>query len=232
MHVNQRFYSTPLVVIALTAFPVAAGFGQGTAARQNAAGYPVHSKAGGIGIGAEYMVHSFGGDQADRMLLAEDFLVVEVALYPERGSQIEVNARKFTLRLNHRKDVLFPQSPGMVAASIKYPDWRRKPQLTAAGGIGDRGIIVGHPPAVARFPGDRRADRLPAPPRTDSVDKPAETVTADPAELVQKVALPEGPAKHPVSGYLFFPYGGKLKSLKSVELVVDLGSEPLVLRLK
>jgi hypothetical protein len=230
---KQRFYSTLhyrlAIAVAFTAVTMSA---QGTAPRKTSGDYPVHMATPGLEIGAEYMVHSFGATQADQMLVADDFLVVEVALYPARGSQIEVDTRKFTLRLNNKKEALFAQSAGMVAASMKYPDWQRKPQLTAGGGIGDAGVILGQPPPVARFPGDRRAERLPAPPQPGSSDKQAESVPADPAELVQKVALPDGHSRHPVSGYLFFPYRGKLKSLKSVELIADVGSEPLVLRLK
>jgi hypothetical protein len=37
-------------------------------------------------------------------------------------------------------------------------------------------------------------------------------------ERVQKAALPEGESKMPVSGLLYFPYGGKTKKIKSVEL--------------
>ena len=144
-----------------------------------------------------------------------------------------VGSRKFTLRLNGKKDVLFPQPPGMVAASLKYPDWQQKPQMTVGGGMGNSGVILGQPTPTARFPGDRRAEpRLPAPPQAPGTDAPVEKEPMDITELVQKVALPEGLTRFPVSGYLFFPYSGKLKSLKSVELLIATPSEPLVLRLK
>jgi hypothetical protein len=181
-------------------------------------------------IGVEYMVRSFGADQ---ILLADDFLVVEVAVYPAHRAAVEIDPRRFTLRINGKKQVLFPQSPGMVAASLKYPDWQRKTQMTLGGGMGDRGIVIGQPRGPARFPGDRRAEpRLPAPPQAPTGDAPVEKEPMDITELVQKVSLPEGLARFPVSGYLFFPYSGKLKSLKSVELLIETASEPLVLRLK
>jgi hypothetical protein len=207
----------------------AVAFAQGTSPRAKVSEYPVNGKVGELEIGAEYMVHSFGADQ---IFLADDFLIVEVAVYPPKRTDVVVDARKFTLRLNGKKDVLLAQPSGMVAASIKYPDWQRKPQVIAGGGIGDQGIILGQPPSVERFPGDRRAERGPAPPRVPTGNSPTPTEPVDPAELVQKVALPEGKTNWPVSGYVFFPYRGKASKLKSVELIAEFGSEPVVLRLK
>ena len=124
-------------------------FGQGTTPKPKASDYPVHARIGGADLGVEYMVRSFGEDQ---MLLANDYLIVEVAVYPDQLTVFETDARRFTLRINGKK--------------------------------------------------------------------------------VHKVALPEGPARNPVSGFLFFPYRGKLSKLKSVELLVDYGSGPVLLRLK
>ena len=222
---SLRLYGTA----ALTLVLASVSFAQGTTPKKTAAEYPVHAKTADMEIGVEYMVRSFGADQ---ILLADDFLVAEVAIYPLQRSGVQVDIRKFTLRLNGKKQVLFPQAAGMVAASMKYPDWRQKPQMTLGGGMGDRGIIIGRPQGPARFPGDRRADpRLPAPPQT-TTDAPVQPEPVDIGELLQKVVLPEGLMRLPVSGYLFFPHTGKLKSLKSVELLVETPSEPVVLRLK
>jgi hypothetical protein len=221
-----RLYSTAALTLLLGVEASA----QGTTVKPKASEYPVHQKMADAEIGAEYMVRSFGGDQ---LLLADDFLVVEVAVYPSDREGVQIDARKFTLRLNGKKQVLFAQAPGMVAASLKYPDWQRRPQMTLGGGMGDRGVIIGGPPSVGRFPGDRRAEsRLPAPPQAPSSTSPVSEEPVDISELIQRVSLPEGTVKLPVSGYLFFPYTGKLKSLKTVELLVDSGSEPVVLRLK
>jgi hypothetical protein len=213
----------------IVTFGSTVAFSQGTTPKAKASEYPVNAKAGEIEVGAEYMVHSFGADQ---ILLADDFLVVEIAVYPTKRTAVEVDARKFTLRLNGKKDVLLAQTPGMVAASIKYPDWQHNRRVVLGGGMGDQGIILGQPPSVERFPGDRRAERGPAPPRVpaDSATGPTEPV--DVAELVKKVALPEGKTNWPVSGYVFFPYRGKASKLKSVELLAGFGSAPVVLRLK
>jgi hypothetical protein len=89
---------------------------------------------------------------------------------------------------------------------------------------------------VERFPGDRRPtqDRLPAPPRTDTNPTGVQQEEQLPiSEVIPRIALPEGAIRTPTSGYLFFPYRGKLKALKSVELVVAVReAPPVILRLQ
>ena len=222
---SLRLYGTAGVALLLAAPALA----QGTKPKKTAAEYPLHTKTADMEIGVEYMVRSFGADQ---IMLADDFLVAEVAVYPLHRSGVQLDMRKFTLRINGKKQVLSPQPAGMVAASLKYPDWRQKPQMTLGGGMGDRGIIIGRPQGPPRFPGDARGEsRLPAPPQAPT-DQQVQQEPVDINELIQKIVLPEGLIRLPVSGYLFFPYTGKLKSLKTVELLVETVSEPVVLRLK
>jgi hypothetical protein len=223
---SSRLYGTAALTLALAGACLA----QGTKPKANATDYPLHAKTADMDIGVEYMVRSFGSDQ---ILLADDYLVAEIAVYPLQSSGVPLDMRKFTLRINGKKQVLFAQAPAMVAASLKYPDWRRRPQMTVGGGLGDQGVILGGPQRTPRFPGDRRGEsRLPAPPQAPAADAPVEREPADITELVQSVALPEGLARLPVSGYVFFPYTGKLKSLKSVEMLIETASEPVILRLK
>ena len=60
------------------------------------------------------------------------------------------------------------------------------------------------------------------------VEKPA-SLTAE--EAVVDAALPEGRATGPVGGHLYFPYTGKVKSLKSLELIYQHGERQTILRL-
>ena len=183
--------------------------------------YPAMAQAGKTGIAAEYMVHSFSG--GGRMFVAENYLVVEVAVYPAHGENITISSSQFSLRLNGKKSVLFSQAPGFVAASLKYPDWERRTQMETTAGVGDTGVILGRPGPVGRFPGDPSdRQRLPKPPRAPEPENPsglpkADAPTAD--VVVAEAALPEGDFDNPVSGYLYFPYKGKIKSIKSLELV-------------
>ena len=56
--------------------------------------------------------------------VTDNFLVVEVAIFPHTGKVYDVRANRFSLRVNGKKEALFAQSPGMVIASVKYPDWQ------------------------------------------------------------------------------------------------------------
>ncbi len=134
-----------------------------------------------------------------------------------------VSAAHFRLRVNNKKQTLYSQTPGMVAASLKYPDWHERRGLEGSAGAGNAGVILGTP--SSRFPGDSRdRRRLPAPPRApeeenrSGIERAPETKAED---AVVGAALPEGPQRGPVAGCLYFPYDGKLKSLKTLELLYE-----------
>lgn len=213
----------------------AAAWGQSGTTPKGAAGdYPVQGKAGELALGAEYLVHSVSSGQ--QTFVAPDYLVVQVAVYPPKGQPVEISAGQFRLRINGKKGTLYPQAPGFVAASLKYPDWEYRPTLEAGAGIGGGGVTIGRPNPVERFPGDRRPTEGSAPPPPQvpaqvpgGVEKqPAQTA----AEAVVDAALPEGRATGPVSGHLYFPYKGKLKSIKSLELIFEQGERQTVLKLR
>jgi hypothetical protein len=192
-----------------------------TPIKDKAADYPVHATVGTTAIGAEYLVHSIpAGNQT---LLAPDYLVVEVAVFPGR-EPAEIGAATFTLRLNGKKPALYAVSTGFVAASLKYPDWEQHPTAEVAAGVGDAGVTLGRPPAVGRFPGDPTPsqNRLPRAPRAPDTGQQNGIEREQPEraeEVLTRTALPDGPVTKPVSGFLYFPYKGKAKSIKSVELI-------------
>lgn len=168
------------------------------------------------------------------MYIAEDYLVIEVAIYPKPGKEIAMGMNQWTLRMNGRKEVLFAQTPGFVAASLKYPDWNHPRYGELSVGAGDRSVIVGRPRPVERFPGDRRPtqDRIPMP-RKEQQETGLEKPSVKPHELVIEAALREGAIVHPVAGYLYFPYRGKVSRIKSLELLYTApNSEPMVLKLR
>ena len=186
--------------------------------KDKATDYPVHAVAGKVAIGADYLVHSIpAGDQT---FVASDYLVVEVAVFPAFAQPVTIDDRNFTLRLNG-KSTLTSQAPGFVAASLKYPDWEQHPTAVASGGVGNAGVSVGLPPPVARFPDDPNA-RRPTPPQAPSPEEQNGVERTEPEtaeQVIARTALLEGRTDHPVSGFLYFRYKGKIKSLKSVELL-------------
>ena len=179
-------------------------------------------------IGAEYLVHSIPGERGD--YFAKEYLVVEVAVFPASKEGLKISSGHFTLRIN-KKSVLSAQSAGMVAAALKYQDWEQRPQVTAEAGP----LIYGAPQA-GRFPGDpTQPSPLPTPRVPDQTD--SANVAKQPDlpidDAISRAALPEGVIAERVKGCLFFRFEGKLKSVKSLELIYDAGpgSPPTTIQL-
>ena len=155
---------------------------------------------------AEFCGHSV--PFAGTAYFAAGHIVVEVEVLPDKSTPIRLTSGEFRLRINGKKDLLAPETPGMVAASLKYSDWSQRPQLEAQAGP----VIMGRPRQQSRFPGDTQPGQQPnrsddrPPPKTD-------------AEAVIEAALPEGTTLGPTKGLVYFPYRGKLKGLKTIELL-------------
>jgi hypothetical protein len=208
--------------VLLAAAPLAAQGPYGTTPKPKVTDYPVHGQAGVVSMGAEYLVRSV--PVGDQTLIVPDYLVVEVALYPPAGRPLAVSSGEFTLRLNGKKQVLHAQAPGFVAASLKYPDWEQRPTVVGYGGIGNAGVILGRPEQVERFPGDPRPTqtRLPRPPTAPAPEDPSglpKPEARPPEDAVNQTALPSGQVRGPVSGFLYFAFKGKPKSVKTLELL-------------
>jgi hypothetical protein len=169
--------------------------------------YPAQGAVEDFKLGAEYMVSSFSAQ--GESFTVDRYLIVEVGVFPQGEAKIDLS--RFTLRING-KTSLMTQTPGMVAASVKYPDWTSKPEITAAAGP----ILIGRPPAVERFPGDRRNQRG-IPGQVIETQEPK----VDYGRLIETAALPEGKRNKPIAGFLYFPYDKKLKSIRTVDLLVD-----------
>jgi hypothetical protein len=191
--------------------------------------YPVHAVLGRATVAAEYGSRAIS--QPDDSYHVGNYLVVEVALFPEKGPAMPVTAGEFRLRLNQATRELTAQSPGLVAGAIRNPGWERYRGVQAGGGAGSGGVVIGGPPRVERFPGDPEA-RRPTQPRApdQTAEKPGATRTA--AEAVEKYALRDGPVVSPRSGLLYFYWEGKVKSLKSIQLVYDGIAGKAVLKLR
>jgi hypothetical protein len=188
-----------------------------------------------VTLAADFLGHSFSGPAG--MFAAEDYIVVDVAIYPEPGAAIPAAHSHFTLRLNGRKIPLMTQPAQFVAASLKYEDWTMRPTLTATAGVGDAGVILGRPESTERFPGDPRPRqrRLPNPPSAPAPEDRSGIDRApppNPAEICVEQSLPEGEITAPVRGYLYFPFRGKLQSIKKAELLYSRGGVSATLTLR
>jgi hypothetical protein len=187
--------------------------------KPKASEYPAHAAVGTAEIGAENLGHSLSTPRG--AFLAGDYIVIDVGLF-YKGPAVNVSHQQFLLRINGKKPPLMAQTPGMVAASIKYPDWSDRTEVTMAGTVAGRDIVYGPAPPVERFPGDRRAERPRTAPRMPTGIPAPESEPPPPIEeIVREAALPEGEVKLPAGGYLYFAYKGKLKSIKKLELLYD-----------
>jgi hypothetical protein len=198
-----------------------AAYAQGSNPKKTAEEYPVHGPSGVNEIGAEYMVHSFGS--GDQMFVVENFLVVEVALYPPKGEPVMVDTARFGLRVNGKRTVLQPQNPAMVATTLHHRDWQSPRGVQADAGMGGIGVGLGYPRTQAPFPGGPDPNRVPPnqprAPTGDSNTPVKETVK--PEEVLAKTALPDGPHKGAVAGFLYFSWQGKVSSIKSIDLIYN-----------
>jgi hypothetical protein len=213
-------FSTALGLLHLGFLP--ATFAQGTTPKPAPTDYDVHEQAGTLDIGAEYMVHSFSS--GEQMFLAERYLVVEVALYPVmKNDTVQVDLRQFSLRINHK--TMIPAQPAAnAAASLRQsqPMYQQAGRMSGSAGGGPIDVGMGQPRPVPGSPQDRR---MPAPPRTPQSDPAnnagAERESVSAEDVLLRTALPEGPHRGKVSGFVYFPFTGKSSSLKSVDLVFD-----------
>lgn len=188
--------------------------------------YPAEGRAQVLGkpvrIGAEFMVHSFS--RGEESYIAPEFLVVEVALFPQAGSPLQVNLSQFMLRINGKKRPLMAQPPQLVASSLTHPEWRDRPRVEADAGVGGMGVGLGRPrpvdiPGMPPQPGTRLPNPPPVPKDNPSGMEPRPHVK--PEELVVQTALPELSTDHAVSGFLYFAYKGKTGTIQSLELLYE-----------
>lgn len=202
---------------------------EGTVTKAKPSEYPAHIRTAEFTLAADYTVRTVVAPA--RTVFLKDYLVVEVAIFPELGKPVLASGSRFRLRLNGSKGVFYPQSAGMVAASLRYADWEHNRELTVQAGP----VILGRTPASGRFPGDPEAASrapVPSPVPSETVKQRPEAVSDE--EIVTEFALREAPVTLPVSGYLYFAWKGKPQKLSKVELLFEPRpeSDPVVLRLR
>ena len=192
-------------------------FTEGTPPKPSASEYPITRHWASLDLGADYLVHSFG--TGEQMYMAENFLVVEVALYPEKGESVSVEYGPFSLRINGKKTVLLPLAPEFAARNLNRRDPYQSGGPMAGINLGGIGIGTGggQRGGGSPMPGGPDDRRLPSPPRVDGDDSDMKPVVRA-EDILVRTALPAGTFKGPVSGFLYFPYPGKASSVKTAEL--------------
>lgn len=161
--------------------------------------YPSQVKAGEITIAAEFLGHSVPRQEGP--LSSEDYVVVETAFFGSPQARLRVSIDDFSLRINGKKAPLPSQPYGLVAKSIKDPEWVPPDQPDKK--------------KASSFNTNGQADPNEPPP---PVHVPIELRRAM-AQHLQKSSLPQGDRVLPEAGLLFFPYRGKAESIHSLELI-------------
>jgi hypothetical protein len=216
--------------ILLCAGVLTAGQAPGLKPRKDAAEYPVHETREGTSLGAVLLMP----EQVRRLFVADlrNYAVVEVALYPRAGTSLEVNLRDFVLRSKEKSQVLVRAAqPATIAGVLqKKPPLDRALDVYPVVGVGYES--VGTPgPARGTGHGGWTAAGVgigmgnPGP-RPASTDRDRETMRQE----LQDQMLPEGVAKGPVAGYLYFPLPDK-KHVTACNLEYDFRGATLVLPL-
>ena len=158
--------------------------------------YPVQAKVGMVTIAADFDGH--GIPTPELALTSDDYIVVELAIFGPAGTRLPVSFGDFSLRINGKKNPVPAESFERAGSSAKDPTWTppEKPEKTSSttigGGENDPSAPPPRPPAALRFSW---------------------------AQHVMKAALAEGERPLPRAGFLYFPYGGKTKGIRSLELI-------------
>lgn len=164
--------------------------------------YQTQGKAGDVTIAAEFKGHAVPTEEAT--FTAEEFVVVEVALYGPPDAKTRLSNDDFSLRINGKKTALPSQPYELAFKSLKDPEWappvptETKSKTSFGSGGGGGGAGDNGPPPVVHMPMDlQRAMQ----------------------QKVQRAALLEGARALPQAGLIFFQYRGKVEGIHSIELI-------------
>jgi hypothetical protein len=163
--------------------------------------YQAHAQAGNVTIAADFTEHAISTPETT--LSSEDFVAVEVAFFGPPDAKLKLSHEDFTLHITGKKAPVAAVQYGIVYRSLKDPAW----EPPAPPSKSKTGINTG---------GDEKDSNAPPP----IVHIPIEVERAM-QQRVQKAALPEGERSLPSAGLIFFPFRGKTKNIKSIELVYE-----------
>ena len=207
----------------------------GTIPRIQASNYPSHTEIAGVEVGA-LLLKEPEIKKRFAAKISDEYLVVEVALYPRKGEKVEVNPENIVLRLSGTEVALRPENPGVVAAALERNGTRgRGVRVIPQARVGiDTGPRYPDPRYDPNYPGsDPNYD--PRYPRQGGVytstgvgvilgdSRPGSSPgrgDADGTELALK-SLPSGPASKPVAGHLYYRVDKKTQQDRNSHFSLD-----------
>jgi hypothetical protein len=184
---------------------------KGTVPRPSAAQYPLHAEGDGVHLGAKLLSR----EEARKTFVSDVnrcCIVVEIALYPNQGTSLNISLNDFALRQKNAESAIKPSSPGIVASSVQQKaEHDRDVTVSTSTGVGYEhrtsgvytqagvGVAIGD----SNGPGVSNKDR-------DVME----------TELTEK-GLSEGVTTKAVAGYVYFPVQPKKKGDYQLEYVVE-----------
>ena len=205
---------------ALAATLLFADGGAGIRPRGSGADYQAHESAAGLTIAASLIPP----DQVHKLLATDlngvGYLVVEIAVYPDPGREVDLKSGDFMLQIGPNSETVRAASPLAIASILQRKNTPQPPRP------GDITVVPtatigyesgGYDPAGRRTRGVYTGAGVgvgiggagtPPPPGPAATDRDRATMQQ---ELEDK-ALPEGKTTAAVAGYLYFPRpSGKAK---------------------
>jgi hypothetical protein len=196
----KRILSLPTVALLAMA-------ASGLAPRGGPSEYPAHASAGQLTVAAA----AVSVDQAKKIFGARidqaGYLVFEVALYPEPGSEATVSLGDFALRLGADGNSVRAAEPEVVAAATIPDHILGQPEsqgnVNVSTSSGHPSTDIGPKGGVSNSQGIGVTSYPDAPPPPNAGAKAAARKRLD--QSLASKQLPTGRITQPVAGYLYFP---------------------------
>jgi hypothetical protein len=218
--VSQKLWWA-LAVGALASLAFAAP--KGTAPRSSASQYQVHTERDGIGIGARLLTR----EEARKTFVSDVnrcCVVVEFAVYPQKGRPMTVSLDSFTLRLTGGETAAKPSSAEVVSATLqKRAHEQRDISVSPTMGVGYESGSVYDPSAGTQRRGGVYTTAGVGVGIGSQGNEPGSSEkdrAVMETELNEK-GLPEGATAAPVAGYLYFPISRSKKATFQMEYVLN-----------
>jgi hypothetical protein len=162
--------------------------------------YPAHDTVQGFAIGAATVPADEVKKRLSVDLSRKGYVVIEVALYPESGSALDVSIDDF--RLESARAL----TPLMVDAHLngRKPNSPRKPTTPEIYGS----ATIGYESARDNVAGPRQRGGVYTA-TSVGVGTPAPKQPDNTLDRLEDQSLPEGKTTQPVAGYLYFPKAKK-----------------------
>jgi hypothetical protein len=206
----------PLAILCLAAGVLAAGDNRGIRPRPNSSDYAAHRTAGGMTLAAavvppEQVPKLFATD-----LNKAGYVVVEVAVYPESGNEVDVQVRDFLLQIGRDSATVRAVNAAVIASRMHQKNSPKPPPIPADVNVYPTATVGyetgGYDPVTGRRRsgvytgagvgvGIGQQPGPPPPPPAGSTDRDRSTMEQ---ELTDK-ALPQVKTTVAVAGYLYFP---------------------------